>query len=110
MAPALTRGYVYQGEKDYGRLDGRRFDGSLASDWCCKKIRTTGGLDIVGRMVKKKMPQFSIGKIMFAGRVYNSGFFHAGLSKHRKRIERLNLYLCFLLRFWTTCYTEWIKV
>ena len=28
---------------------------------------TSGGLDIVGRMVKKQMPQFSIGKIMFAG-------------------------------------------
>lgn len=66
LAPALTRGYVYQGEKIMAGLMGGVLMG-VCIGLVLQRGSTTGGLDIVGRMLKKKMPQFSIGKIMFAG-------------------------------------------
>ncbi len=66
IAPALTRGYVYTGEKIMAGLMGGVLMGACIG-MVLQRGSTTGGLDVVSRVVKKKMPQFSIGKIMFAG-------------------------------------------
>lgn len=66
IVPFLVQGYVYTGEKMMAGLMGGVLMGACIG-LVLQRGSTTGGLDIVGRMVKKKMPQFSIGKIMFAG-------------------------------------------
>lgn len=66
IVPFITQGYVYQGEKMMAGLMGGVLMGTCIG-LVLQRGSTSGGLDIVGRMVKKQMPQFSIGKIMFAG-------------------------------------------
>ena len=66
IVPMMVQGYVYTGEKIMAGLMGGVLMGVCVGS-VLQRGSTSGGLDIVGRVVRKKMPQFSIGKIMFAG-------------------------------------------
>lgn len=66
IVPMMVQGYVYTGEKMMAGLMGGVLMGVCVGS-VLQRGSTSGGLDIVGRVVRKKMPQFSIGKIMFAG-------------------------------------------
>ena len=66
IIPMMVQGYVYTGEKIMAGLMGGVLMGVCVGS-VLQRGSTSGGLDIVGRVVRKKMPQFSIGKIMFAG-------------------------------------------
>ena len=63
IVPFITQGYVYQGEKMMAGLMGGVLMGTCIG-LVLQRGSTSGGLDIVGRMVKKQMPQFSIGKML----------------------------------------------
>lgn len=66
IVPMMVQGYVYTGEKIMAGLMGGVLMGVCVGS-VLQRGSTSGGLDIVGRVVRKKKPQFSIGKIMFAG-------------------------------------------
>ena len=66
IVPMMVQGYVYTGEKIMAGLMGGVLMGVCVGS-VLQRGSTSGGLDIVGRVVRKKIPQFSIGKIMFAG-------------------------------------------
>lgn len=66
IVPMMVQGYVYTGEKIMAGLMGGVLMGVCVGS-VLQRGSTSGGLDIVGRVVRKKMPQFSIGKIMFVG-------------------------------------------
>ena len=66
IVPMMVQVYVYTGEKIMAGLMGGVLMGVCVGS-VLQRGSTSGGLDIVGRVVRKKMPQFSIGKIMFAG-------------------------------------------
>lgn len=63
--PSITQ-YIYTGEKMVAGLMGGVLMGASIG-LVLSRGSTTGGLDVVGRLLKMKMPHLSIGKMLFVG-------------------------------------------